>query len=280
MLAVLAPLALLAGIQEPKSVQELAAALRTAHGISAQDAQADRFEARLQLTPQRAGDAEKITVSLDVRFWQRSRTDATKRDLIRYRIDEGGETLERGRDARGMWSRAGKEEFNLGAREHQTDRETLEQHMRLASQLLELLDPERLVGRLAGAGPVRAEKLTIGRREAIECEALEGNLADFPTYASGGVGRSVRLKLWVEKATGLLHAVEAHPLDAAGRPLPRAELVVLRDYRAPDRLRLPSQLTIFQVEGGQRVPSVTVDLKKLELGPELDEATFDRRRRW
>lgn len=249
--------------------------VREAHGATTK-AITDRFIAHVQITPP-ADEQDHVVVSLDVRFWREG--GARTRSLIRYRVDERGKKLERGIDKRGPWNRIGDEVTGLGSKEDQTAREEVQRHVRLAKQMLEFLDPGKLLDALEDKAPVRDAELKLSRTESVACKVVSGTAASFPLYGTAGEGQPARVSLWIETATHRLAAVDIHPLDKDGKPLATGERVRLKDHTTQDGLVLPTLLLIYDLERAS-AKAVTVTLMKLDLAPTLTEASFDREQDW
>ncbi len=246
----------------PQGVEQLAKALDQSHLLGEDLAELQQFAGVLRLETL-GKDRDSIEIELSAKFMApRS---------IRYRIEEEGEIIERGRDRFGVWDRVGDEVRALSGREYQQDREQVNRHMRLARQLLRFLDPGGLLRSLDQLSLVQTEELPLGRRgKMVSFTTVSGQLDSFPLYALEENPDRIELKMIVDPETNQLSAVQLTPLDAQSKPLPGAEMILLRDHQQTQGRLLPTLLTTFRLlESGEMEPYVTVKVFHIDLDPKL-----------
>lgn len=239
-----------------------------AHGGDTAIRSTDEFQGRLEITSSDT-EEDKITVGLDIRFKNPS--------SIRYKVDEGERRIERGRDQRGAWTRLSRNDpaISLGGRDYEGDRRELKKHMGLAAQLLRFLDPASIVELLDDP---TASRQQLGKHS---CLVITGTADSFPVYTSGGELVKVSLDLFIDAQTDRLSAVRAFPLDKTGSPGLQGEFIYMAEHRMLNGVLVPTELRFYAVHRqGKRKPAVDVRLIQLDLGPELEDRDFDRRRRW
>ncbi|MCA8956033.1 MAG: hypothetical protein KDC87_08160 [Planctomycetes bacterium] len=262
----------------------LALAVGKAHRENATQ-KIDRYRAELEVT-ELGRDKDNITISLEVAFGATiERRAGFTMPMIRYAVDERGKKLLRGRDELGYWHSIGAKVENLSDKEHQNDRELVEQHIELSKMLLELLDPGKFVGSLRGNSPVQDVKLTVPGGKQIDAQRLDGTLDRFPLYRGDQKIRDAKvwMEVWVDKASSRLRQVKVFPLASNGTPVfAQGELIVLADFVRKDKVLLPCSLYFYKLlihdkaSKEQRQPTVRVNLKKFELNPALTKEDFRR----
>ncbi|MEE9126232.1 MAG: hypothetical protein V3U11_03760, partial [Planctomycetota bacterium] len=143
---------------QPPSRQDLAKILAKNHQTGASVPKVLGFGARLEVTSLGRKN-DNITVVIDSKFCKAVATGGSSSsnfmEMIRYTLDEGGKRLERGRDAKGYWFRADDKVKPLEDRDSAQDRRLIRREIRLAKQLLSVLDPANVVRQLRGKVTVR-----------------------------------------------------------------------------------------------------------------------------
>ncbi len=199
-------------------------------------------------------------------------------DNQRYRIEEPGKTLERGRDDKGMWARSADEVFKLQGRDHEQERATVRDHIRLASQLLGYLHPKSTLAKLEAPGKPEAVDFELGRRVKIAAWAVSGTVKEFPVQGAADLPEDhrVALRLWVDRETSRLIAVRAHPIDAKGKPLGAPELIRLLDHRDQDGVQVPTQLLFYRMLDRGPALQLEVKISSIDLEPEVTRESLKR----
>jgi hypothetical protein len=260
---------------QASDLEHLIADLRSAHrGAAAAGVDIDAFEAKLEITPSTDTD-DQITLVIDVRF----RAD---RNQIRYKLDEGGRRVERGRDHVGMWTRLAEndEAVSLGKAEYEGDRAELKKHIALSRQILRFLDPAELASRFGKANIGTAE-LRVSRNETVQCTTVSGVVDQFPVYIKGGEPQRVELRLWIDASTHRLLAVRSFPFGEDDKPEEIGEFISMPQHQEQDGVLLPITLLFDEVaRDGRRARAAKVRLLQIELNPKLGPDEFDRRQRW
>lgn len=246
------------------------------------------FEARLRVLTM-GRDKENIEVTIDSSF-RKDVPCGSRRplDMIRYALDEGGKRLERGRDAYGYWYRSDGKVASLDGRDGATDRALVQREVSLAKQLLGVVDPAAILGRLQGKVSVTAGKPPLGARPKASYWVATGTLADYPFYTlphEKGKQRTALLRLYVDKTSRMLRAVQAEHRPTSNRELVLRELVLFSDYgqyplAGTDKasVKLPTVLKIAQAAGGHYEPAVRITISSVALNPSLSAADFQRSR--
>lgn len=246
----------------PKGVEELAKAIDASHLLGENLSELQQFTGVLRLET-RGKDQDSIEIELQAKFMApRS---------IRYRIEEEGEIIERGRDRIGVWDRVGDKVRPLSGREYGQDREQINRHTRLARQLLRFLDPGALLRSLKELSLVQIEELPLGIRGKMRrFTTVSGQLDSFPLYALEENPDKVALKMLIDPESHQLSAVQLVPLNAEGNALAGGELIMLQDHKETQGRLLPTLLTIFRLfETGVMKPYVTVKVFQIDLDPGL-----------
>ncbi len=204
------------------------------------------------------------------------------KDMIYYKLLEGGQSIERGMDKRGPWQRfQGKKTQSLNGKEFQQDREKVQGELRLCNQLLRFLDPAKVLRQLRAIKPVASEEIRIKRGTSVACHFLEGVLDTFPIYQSQAAG-PVQLQIWIRKDNSRLLRVRVFPLDDSNTPSPQGEQILMVEHRLiSDALLLPKKLIIARVDrdkgDGDKVENTAeLGFERSDLNPELSAKDFDR----
>jgi hypothetical protein len=259
----------------PGEIAELAAKLDRAHRGGNTDRNIHSFSAQLVLETVAAGE-NALSIDLDADFLDFSNDERT-RHYIKYRVQEEGQLIERGRSPDGYWALIDDTVILLNAARHRQDREKVQREIRLALQLLKFLDPGRVLRSLREPGGVRTESLRPGRGTPISCLVVEGFVDSFPLYYLGGQSGRVFLKLWVDESDGHLVAVQATPMTEEGaRDLAHGEFILMSEHKNPSGVvLLPTELKIFKVNvQDERELQVTVHLRQFDLDPGLEPDDF------
>ena len=220
-------------------------------------------------------------VDLGLRYLEWTRPGGTKVvPLIRYEVKEAGAPLVRGRDRNGPWLLSKGEPRDLTGADFAQDLAEFERRQNLVRQLLRFLEAGTVLRSLQQPGPLAVEDLVLNaaRGTKVACITVQGSLPAFPLLRRGGDDAAAQLKVYVERATLRLLAVDATPM-ADGKPdAAAAERVLLRDLRARDGLLVPHEvLHLFAEADGTFVLQSRAVVTKLELRPELAVDDFDRR---
>jgi hypothetical protein len=255
----------------PQDLAELAARVDAAHHPKGHRPEVTSFRGSLSIQSNiedQRGEAE-----LDVQFllWRREGSDRV-RSLIRYRIADSAQRIERGYDRSGPWAIIDGAARDLEAKELATDREALDRHRAFARQLLRFLDPGAVLRSLQHAEPVAKAPLRFGREpEQIECLVARGELAGFPLGSRGGEETPVRAAVHVDAASGG-GAGAAKPADGA-----KGEFLRLLEPQLRNDILVPRKLMQYETDaaGAPRL-RMTVRITALELGAKLDVDAFDR----
>ncbi len=270
---------------EPPSREQLARILAKGHHLDHRLSRMASFDAQLSITPL-GRNVDTVTVSIKTLFCLDVPRGGSRKpfDMIRYSLDEGGKRVERGRDAYGYWFRSDSKVTPLDDANGATDRELVQREISLAKQLLRVVDPGAILEGLQGKVRVTAGKLPLGKAQEARYWVAEGTLEDYPFYTlpQEKGQRRARVRVYVDKSTGMLSAVEArHP------PTGRRELVLFRDYARQDvagtdtgktGVTLPTRLKIYQAGGGEYEQVVQVVIPSVLLNKPLTAADFQRSR--
>jgi hypothetical protein len=241
--------------------EELAALIekvRAAHWAHPRANGIDRYKAMLRFTPTRA-DQSSAEFDLAVTF--------LAPNLLKYRVDEPGETLKQGHDESGAWSLVGTKVIKLEGKDYREAAATVRQRLALASQLLRLLDPAAVLAQLRAATPPAPTQFPVARDKRIEALAVEGRFEDFPLQfptEDGRTSASVQLKVVVDKASSRLLMIESRVLDADGKPKGRRERVYLRDLTEQDGVVLPREVLLYD----DHTLHARIAIRAIDLDPE------------
>lgn len=257
--------------RDPK-IDEILAAMTLAHRGELAEA-VEGFEGKAEITPI-TEDGDAITLIIDIRF--------RDPDAIRYKADEGGRRVERGRDHIGPWTRAGVDEpaVSLRKAEYENDRDELEKHIALARQLLRFLDPAEVVGRFQTNVVLGEADLPVARNKIRRCHLLTGIADAFPIYTMGGLREQVELQLWIDRENHRLLGVRSTPyLD--GKPTEISEFITMPEHVEQGGLLLPARLIFDVIDADEkRVRAAKVRLLHFDANAELGKSAFDRRSGW
>ncbi|MBL8729107.1 MAG: hypothetical protein JNM25_11790 [Planctomycetes bacterium] len=256
----------------------LAARVDAAHRPNGPVPAVTAFRCNLTLSLLDRDASQAGDVVLDVQFlqWRKPGSDRV-RPLIRYKVQEAGSPSERGRDQNGPWHLFQGEAQDLRKAQFADDLAACERHTNLARQLLRFLDPGEVLRSLTHPSAVRAENLAVERSKLVPCLTVEGDLPAFPLLQQGGDDAPVRLKVFVEQATGRLLAIEASPLRDGVPDPARLEQVLLLDLDQRDGLLVPRKIVHrFRRADGQLHAQTRATLTSLELRPPLSVEDFDR----
>lgn len=261
--------------QLPAEVVELADTLDRVHRGNS-DQEITQFSALLQLDTL-APDQDAVSITLDAKFGVFTVGSRTRR-YIKYRVQEEGKLVERGRSEDRYWTRIDNEVVSLTAARHEIDIQAIDRDIRLARQLLEYLDPGDVVRRLRDVEPVESRELKLGRAAAVPCKVIRGTVDAFPLYYLGGEAGRAYLELWIEEDSGRLVAAGVTPMtEYGGRDMEHGEFVKL-DKPTPEPntgILLPGSLKIFTVSpDGVRMPQLQVGLRRIDLAPGLEPKDF------
>ncbi len=255
-------------------VDEVVGLLRRAHlgDNPAPDARA--FHGTLQL--HHRTEEYQADILLDVRY---ARTERSA--YVRYRVQEGDRSIERGRDSDGPWHQVGNGAESLNAAEFTNDRRQVLQHLQLCDQLLRFTDPTRIVAAMRTPTADR-QRLRVGAGREEECLRVRGTIDDFPLYAAAPeqTEHGVHVELYVG-AGGRLRAVQAMPLNERGRLAGTGERILIKELASQDGLLLPTDLVMLGIGYGEQDRVLAkVRLVTLELKPGLPAEQFDRKQPW
>ena len=266
----------------PPDLEALSKRVDAAHHPKGPTAPVTAFAGELELHPLAPGEDHAPQVDLAVRYLQSPKpgTD-TIRHLIRYKVRDAGQRIERGCDRYGFWQLKQGKASDLTEADP-TYRASAERDTALARQLVRFLEPGAALRQLTAPGPVGEEVFKLGREPVgIACQTVEGGLAAFPLLQIAGEDAPVHMKIYVTKAEGRLLAIKAWPLVKGERVEAGAEFVRLLDLREADGLLMPHTLEhlFADAEGKMRLQSRTL-ITKESLRPKLSESDFDRSRPW
>lgn len=265
----------------PIDLARLAAMVDAAHRPDGATRAITAYRSALTIEQVAADAAERGQAELRVQFLMWRATDQERpRPLIRYELTDSARPVVRGRDRLGYWMLSGGKAEDLRGRDFQQEYDAARRDLRLAQQLLELLDPGAVLRALRSPSPVGQQELKLGRTAAVPCYAVSGGLEVFPMLQTAGDERPAHVKVYVQRDTGRLLAVEIWPQDDAGAPVrEQGELVRLDGHRLVDGVLLPMQLTHFRVgSDGLRQVQMKVTLNTIHLNPRLDAEQLDRPR--
>ncbi len=253
----------------PAAVSDLAKELDKSHRPGADAKKLDQFSGILRIES-RGRDKDSIEIELSAQYLAPR--------MIRYRVEEEGEIIERGWDGIGAWDRVGDDVHALGGMEYQEDRAQVARHRRLAQQLLRFIDPGAVLRSLKEPSPVRTESLPYAPRGKMrKLITVSGELASFPMHALEEEPASVRIKMMIDPEDKLLAAMQLVPLDDKGAPMSSGELVLIEDYAEQNGRMLPTRLTSFRIVGiGRMLPDVTVKVFEIDLAPGLTKEKMAR----
>lgn len=257
----------------PADLEALAAEVGRAHGSLA-IAEPAAFQARIVLTPL-GRTQDTVMVTLDASYLTRAETTP----LIRYAVDEQGRKIERGLDAKGPWARNDKAVYALQGKDYAEEATKLRRDLGLARQLLHFVRPHALLLALRQAGVPEAQDLPrIGRLPPQPCITVRGRLDDFPFHQARGEAGPAEVRVWIDRSTRRLAAVQATPLDDSGRPSGKvAELVLLREFQPRSTLLLPTELVVYERVGVESLKAVArVQVQGLDLAPKLAAKDLER----
>jgi hypothetical protein len=248
---------------------ELISKVRAAHRTTLAPP-ATSFRGRVQVTPL-AREQDTVAVKLEVLY-------EDDKQMIRYRLEEQGRQVERGRDRNGrLWGRDDKGSYSLGEAHYEQDRNELKKRIQLARQLLRFVDPGSLLAALEGPDPVLAEDLRQGRGEPLPCWTTSGVIKDMPIYHSAGERVRARVKVWVARETGIVCGLLLTPIDDQQRPAAESEFLHLRRHSDGEGPRLPNELVISRRDAaGRQTDPIEVRITELDLDPKLKPEDFDR----
>jgi hypothetical protein len=220
-------------------------------------------------------------VDLDLRYLEWTRPGGTKVvPLIRYEVKEAGAPIVRGRDRNGPWLLSKGEARDLAGADFAQDLAEFERRQNLVRQLLRFLEAGTVLRSLQQPGPLAAENLTLNAARGLStaCVSVQGSLPAFPLLRRGGDDAPTQIKVYVERATNRLLAVEATPLVDGKPDVAAGERVLLRDLRERDGLLVPHEvLHLFAEADGRFALQSRAVVTRLELRPELKAEDFDRR---
>lgn len=227
------------------------------------------------------GAEQRGQVDLDVRYleWQRPNS-AKVVPLLRYEVKEAGVPLVRGRDRNGPWLLAKDEPRDMTSADLAQDLAEFERRQNLVRQLLRFLEAGTVLRSLQQPGPVGAADLPVQRGASAPCHVVVGNLPGFPLLRRGGDDAAVQVRVWVDRASHRLVAVDAAPL-VDGKPDDRnGERVLLKDLRERDGLLVPHEIVhLFAEASGAFALQSRAVVTALQLRPELRAEDFDRAKR-
>ncbi|MHC5062485.1 MAG: hypothetical protein ACYTG5_00765 [Planctomycetota bacterium] len=251
------------------AVAELAKKLDDSHRPGAAAQELHQFSGILRIET-RGRDQDSIEIELSAQYMAPR--------MIRYRVEEEGEIIERGWDGIGAWDRVGEDVHALGGMEYQEDRAQVAKHRRLAQQLLRFIDPGAVLRSLKNQSEVRNEQLPYAPRGKMrEFMTVSGELDSFPMHALDKEPASVRIKMMVDPENKLLRAMQLVPLDEDSSPMGSGEVVLIEDYAEQNGRMLPTRLTTFRiVDRGRMIPDVTVKVFEIDLDPELTREKMAR----
>lgn len=230
----------------------------------------------LHLLEKKSEQRGQVDLLLDYLEWQRpgGKRPAT---LLRYEVRDAGSPVVRGRDREGPWQLVAGEPRDLTSADATQDLAAFERHGNLVKQLVRFLSPGDVLRALQKAGPVADEELEL-RRTRIPCQTVSGQLPAFPLLQQAGEDAPVELKIWVDKASGRLLAVDAWLLKDGQKDAARGERIVLDKLEARDGLLVPLELMhLFRQADGSLALQSRALLTKLSLRPELRAEDFDRK---
>lgn len=257
----------------------LASRVETAHRPSGPVPQVTALKAAIELhmLDKKSEQRGQVDLLLDFLEWQRP---GGKRvvPLLRYEVRDAGTPVVRGRDRDGPWQLVRGEARDLTSADATQDLAAFERHSNLVKQLLRFLSPGDVLRSLQQPGPIGDETLEVQRGTKVACQTVQGQLPAFPLLQQAGDDAPVELKVWIDKATGRLLAVDAWLLQDGKKDIARGERIVLGKLEVRDGLLVPLELLhLFrEADGGLSLQSRAV-MTKLSLRPELRAEDFDRK---
>ena len=264
----------------PDDLQRLAADVEKAHWPDGPQARVTSLEAAMQLHV-KAKNQEQGQVDITLRYLEWRAPDAKKpRPLLRYEVVDQGTPIVRGNDGSGPWQLVRGEARDMFSADMQQDLAQFEKHTNLVKQLLRFLAPGDVLRSLQKPGGVGEEKLAVTIEKDVDCRTVSGELPAFPLLQQAGEDAPVALKVWVEKSTNQLIAVDIWPLRDGKKDETRGERVLLGSRRVRGGFLVPLRLEhLYRLPDGSLSLQSQADLTSLELGPALTVEEFDRTRR-
>lgn len=227
---------------------------------------------------QQENDQGRAAAELEVRYLRWQRDDKSVRPLLRYKIVDAAQPIERGRDRNGPWCLLSGRLLDLNAKENARDRDELQRHLGLAAQMVRFLDPAAVLASLQAPSAVTAEALAIGREAPLPCWTVRGELDKFPLLGQAGDDAPVLLRAFIAQADHSLAAIEVTPLDGDRKPIPgRTELLRFFAHEPRDGRLFPLEQKHYFVDAaGKRNLQMTVRIVAIKLDPPFGPADFDR----
>lgn len=256
----------------------LAARVEGAHHPHGPVPEITAFRCNLELRVEAKDAPQAGRVELFVQFlqWRDPARDRV-RPLIRYRVEEAGAPIERGRDRSGPWQLFQGRAESLRQAQFADDLAACDRHTNLARQLLRFLDPGAVLRALQDPSAVTERELAIARNTRVACQVVAGDLAAFPLLRQGGDDAPVRLEVYVDRADGKLVAIDACPLVDGAPATERMERVLLQDLHEQDDLLVPGSIVhLFRKPDGRFQLQTVAVLTSLSLRPALGAEDFDR----
>jgi hypothetical protein len=227
----------------------------------------------------RTAEEHRGQVELEVRFldWKHPDTGRSY-PLIRYRQTDSSRSIEHGRDREDYWAMADGKPQNMRSRELATDLEHARRNIKLARQMVQLVDPSHLLATVQEPSLVHDEELVQGRTLKTPCYTVTGKLPSFPLRQQDGEEAAVEAKLFVDKVSHRLIGLEVRPLPKDGETASRdGEFVLLSEHRENQGRIVPTRIVHFAIDAnGKRRAQMGVDLTTLDLDAKLEPAAFDR----
>lgn len=269
----------LAAAQDTPSLAQLTELVRDAHRTK--DAVAiESFKADLRIEElARTAEEHRGQIELEVQFLDWKHPDTGRAyPLIRYRQTDSARSIEQGRDREDYWAMADGKPQNMRSRELATDLEHARRNIKLARQMVQLVDASQLLATLKDPSSVQSEDLVQGRALKVPCHTVTGTLASFPLRQHDGEESDVSAKVFVAKDSNLLIGLEVRPVHADSKDdKSEAEFVFLTEHRENRGRIVPTRIVHFAVDDtGKRRAQMGIDLTTFDLDAKLEPAAFDR----
>jgi hypothetical protein len=263
----------------PEDLQALAARVEAAHRPGGPKPRVTAIDAAMQWYV-KAKNADQGQVDITLQYLESQAPESKKpTSLMHYEVVDKGTPIVRGSDRYGPWQLDRDEARDLLGADAAQDLAQFERHRSLVKQLLRFLSPGDVLRSLKNPSPVAEETLAVAIDKKVECRTVSGELAAFPLLQQAGEDAPVVLKIWIDKGTDLLRAVDAWPLRDGKKDEARGERIVLGTLRPRGGLIVPLQLEhLFRQPDGTLALQSQANFTSLDLAPTLRAEDFERRK--
>lgn len=262
----------------PQDLEALAKRVEEAHRPGGPRPRVVAIDAAMQLQ-MKAKNSDQGQVDITLQFLEWHTEGKKPTSLLHYEVVDKGTPIVRGSDRYGAWQLDRNQARDLLGADAAQDLAQFERHLGLVKQLVRFLSPGEVLRSLQKAGPITEEPLAVTIDKTVACLAVSGELASFPLLQQAGEDAPVALKIWIEKSSGLLRAVDAWPLRDGKKDEARGERVVLGSLRPRGGLLVPLQLEhLFRLPDGSLSLQSQANFTNLDLGPALRADDFDRQK--